>query len=159
MIGVLLFQFRSERFNPAYIVMFVINFALAVLGTWRASRQIDMFDGVRMSMWAVVTIVLVCVLLFVISNSVRLSPRHARLATFLGGLSYPLYLLHQEVGYSVMNWAGALIGPQFTAIFAIGVSLALATVVYLFVEKKGSRWLRNALMQLIGSISSKARQA
>jgi peptidoglycan/LPS O-acetylase OafA/YrhL len=63
---------------------------------------------------------------------------------FLGNISYPLYLLHQNIGYvliSRMKQAG------FTAhlwlLVPVVVSLLLATAVNRMIEKPSRRWLRN----------------
>lgn len=55
---------------------------------------------------------------------------------FLGGISYPLYLVHQHIGYVVMRGVYARGAPPGVAIVsACAVALAIATALHLLVEK------------------------
>jgi peptidoglycan/LPS O-acetylase OafA/YrhL len=62
---------------------------------------------------------------------------------WLGALSYPLYLIHQNVGYSVIAALEAISLPPWAAtLMAIAVALGLAQLVHDFVEKPAMRILR-----------------
>jgi peptidoglycan/LPS O-acetylase OafA/YrhL len=68
--------------------------------------------------------------------------------TFLGRISYPLYLLHQEIGYVVMAAvmrAGLPLAAAATV--AVLVALAAATAVTLLVDEPVRRALRHRLLQ------------
>ncbi len=62
---------------------------------------------------------------------------------FLGDISYPLYLLHQHIGYAVisrMQAAGLAAEPWL--LVPAAVSLVLAAAVHRLVEKPAREWLR-----------------
>jgi peptidoglycan/LPS O-acetylase OafA/YrhL len=62
---------------------------------------------------------------------------------FLGAISYPLYLLHNEIGIRV-QWALVVAGcnPWIAFLAAICVAIALATLVHLKVETPARRRIR-----------------
>lgn len=63
---------------------------------------------------------------------------------FLGDISYPLYLLHQNIGYAIisrMQQAGFTALPWL--LVPVMASLLLATIVHRLVEKPSRRWLRD----------------
>jgi peptidoglycan/LPS O-acetylase OafA/YrhL len=63
---------------------------------------------------------------------------------WLGSISYPLYLVHQYIGWSVIDHAQRLGLNVWAAIaIAIAVSLALANLIHLFVEVPGARIIRS----------------
>ena len=72
----------------------------------------------------------------------------------LGSISYPLYLVHQSVGFRVQEW---LVDDGlsawlsfFTAIFAV---VAVAYLVSVCVEQPARRWIRDAYRsRLVGSV-------
>lgn len=60
---------------------------------------------------------------------------------FLGSISYPLYLVHHNIGYAVMRKLETQVqGVQICA--AVAVSLALAIMLSYLVEKPGIRFIR-----------------
>lgn len=68
---------------------------------------------------------------------------NARVLVWLGALSYPLYLVHQNVGYAVIAALEAAGLPAWAATaLAIGVALALAQMIHQFVEAPSLRVLR-----------------
>jgi len=60
----------------------------------------------------------------------------------LGGISYPLYLLHQNAGYILINFAAPAIGKWSAAALAIFLSLAVSWWIYSHVEPAGRRIIR-----------------
>ena len=64
----------------------------------------------------------------------------------LGGVSYPLYLVHGSIGYRVQYWATIDLGLSAIAglIVALAAVVLLATAISVFVERPVQRWLRDA---------------
>ncbi|MDP2118452.1 MAG: acyltransferase [Hoeflea sp.] len=71
--------------------------------------------------------------------------RHVRAGPWvlaLGGLSYPLYLVHQNAGYILINLSAPMIGKWSAAALAILMSLAVSWWIYRHVEPVGRRIIR-----------------
>lgn len=63
---------------------------------------------------------------------------------FLGTISYPLYLLHQNIGYIVMRESMRIGVPTDLAILlAIAITIGLAAALTWSVEKPARAWLRD----------------
>lgn len=62
---------------------------------------------------------------------------------FLGAISYPLYLLHENIGWSVqlqaLSWGLPI---DATILLALAVSLALSTALHALVEQPAMDWIR-----------------
>lgn len=70
--------------------------------------------------------------------------RHGVLV-WLGTISYPLYLLHENIGWSLQLRLGELGVPtDLTIVIALVASLALSTAVALWVEQPAMRWIRSS---------------
>ncbi len=69
-----------------------------------------------------------------------------------GVLTYPLYLLHQHIGYMVFNFAYPAINMHVLFWSTIVGVLLLAYVVHMFVEKRLSSPMKSALNKLADSI-------
>ncbi len=65
---------------------------------------------------------------------------------FLGEISYPLYLLHQQAGFAVIRKLEALgANPNVAVAIAMLLTIGTATLVSRLIEKPGRRWLRMQL--------------
>jgi len=92
---------------------------------------------------------LVCLLyvLFTLLAFDRLRVLAARPLFWLGAISYPLYLTHQNIGYIVINrlYGAGFDNPAIVIGVPILLALALATAIHRFVEVPGQRVLRDWL--------------
>jgi peptidoglycan/LPS O-acetylase OafA/YrhL len=86
------------------------------------------------------------------------SPRPSRISPrfflALGAVSYPLYLLHQHIGYIAFNkLSGSMSGP--VALLTVTAAIiALAALVWLGVEKPLRSPLRRTLLSLAQRITA-----
>jgi peptidoglycan/LPS O-acetylase OafA/YrhL len=75
----------------------------------------------------------------------------------LGGLTYPLYLLHQNIGYIAIDAMAPSTGRWPAAILTTAALLAASWVVWRFVEPPLQRALRAVLMPLAERTASVLR--
>src|SRR5699024_929201 len=68
-----------------------------------------------------------------------------RVLTFLGALTYPLYLLHEYFGWALIQVLHPALGKWLTLTATVAASLAMAWLVHRFVERPVHRPLRKAL--------------
>lgn len=73
----------------------------------------------------------------------RLRWLNSGLFLWLGSISYPLYLIHENIGWSIQLQALARGVPFYlTVLMVLAVSLALATAMTRWIEKPAMRWIR-----------------
>lgn len=88
--------------------------------------------------------VLACYGLFALAISGYLDRLASRPLLFLGSLSYSLYLVHQNLGYGVMDWGYRQQLPALLSVaIALGIALLLAYVIHRLVERPALRWFRD----------------
>ena len=91
------------------------------------------------------------VILFLIGAFVLIAARpsvpflRARPLVWLGAISYPLYLLHQNVGYVVLHHTVDTVGRYPARVLALLVSVLLAWLVHELVEVRVSRRIGRAI--------------
>jgi peptidoglycan/LPS O-acetylase OafA/YrhL len=71
------------------------------------------------------------------------------LARILGNLTYPLYLLHQHIGFIAFNRLEGLAPPAVIALGTLAGLLALSYLVWHLVERPGQRWLKAMLPRVL----------
>lgn len=130
-LGMALFLFtESGRFHPLIWVQVVLaGINEGLMSHW--------FNGIVVSGLA---------MLFIAVIVVRDVPiLRVKILLWLGAISYPLYLVHQNVGYVVMDKVVSFVGPVGGRIVAIALAVFLAWVVHEIVEIRVTRWLHKKL--------------
>lgn len=83
--------------------------------------------------------------------------RPSALTLGLGGLTYPLYLLHQNIGYLAIDAAAPAIGKWAAALLTILVAAAVSWAIWRFVERPSQRALRRTLSPLVDKLLAAMR--
>jgi peptidoglycan/LPS O-acetylase OafA/YrhL len=124
MLGIVTFQFRRRYVSR---LVYLVQVAVLTLGAWRNDGLIIGIAGAATAM----------IIAFVDVNL----DRHW---TFLGMISYSLYLLHVPIGGRVINLGERLGGGLSTklAVLAVALAVTLATswIFYRLVERPAQRW-------------------
>ncbi|WP_309246962.1 acyltransferase family protein, partial [Streptomyces somaliensis] len=148
------------RFRPTALLWGVVlmSFAAAVptaRATWRASVG-------NMGQWvpfwpvmAVLTVSFAAMALIATGRTDRITWRWLPAA---GALTYPLYLLHQYIGWELVTYAeeNARIHPAVLLGGMVGGMAAAAFLVHRFVEGPLGRWLRPRVRAGVEDASSRA---
>jgi len=101
-------------------------------------------------------------IVFILAALRVLPPLRTKVLLFFGSISYPLYLLHQNVGYAIIRYLSQNLGINSNlAILAAFATVVLgATAVARLVEQPSLRFLRKLYSQkLRPSIFGKASRA
>jgi peptidoglycan/LPS O-acetylase OafA/YrhL len=94
--------------------------------------------------WIELAKLIACAVVFSLAVYDRLPMLRWKPVVALGAISYPLYLLHQNIGYIVMGvlHEAAKVPADVAILIAIVVVLALATVVSFAIERPSMHALR-----------------
>jgi peptidoglycan/LPS O-acetylase OafA/YrhL len=76
---------------------------------------------------------------------------------FLGGLTYPLYLLHENIGYALLNTLFSAETRWLGLAYVAALSFVVAAAVYLWFDLPVRRRLRKAIGELTGTTPGSAR--
>ena len=140
------FLHHVERSRTVHWLLILSVPAMLAQSAFKAAIVNEIYGDVLnlLAVWALLLGGAAAVLL-----SHRMSFKHAAAVTFLGGLTYPLYLLHENIGYALLN---TLFTPQTRWLglaFVVAVSYGAAAAVYVWFDQPARRWLRRSLRQLV----------
>ena len=99
---------------------------------------------------AVIAVVIqaLCFLIMALIASHRLILRRVALATALGALTYPLYLLHNRIGKLIFVTIEPSVSPLIGVLLIGSLSFGLSWLMAEYVERRGLRWVnRTPLVQ------------
>jgi peptidoglycan/LPS O-acetylase OafA/YrhL len=75
---------------------------------------------------------------------------------WLGGLTYPLYLVHDDMGFIAFHYLGGLTNKYVVVGSVLAVMLALAFLIHVLVEKRYSRALGRYVERFLNRFSEDA---
>lgn len=139
-LGIALYLMKVERRSFAGWCLAVPALMLAGAQTYLDFERVDMLDGSRSA--PVVSLVVAIAAFTLVWASLRVRSTIPG-AQVLGAMSYPLYLLHQLVGYWAIVHLTPSIGPAGAAATAIGGVVLACWVFVKFAEPPMAAWIRN----------------
>jgi peptidoglycan/LPS O-acetylase OafA/YrhL len=134
-VGICLYRISVSEATGLTYFLLASAISLSLLGSSKASLEAPGFE------YFFVTVVLTSVVWFATARRVRIL--ETRLMQFLGKISYPLYLLHQVMGFVILRkfeLAGA--PPAVAVLFATCCVISAAVVVNVLIERPGQKLLR-----------------
>ena len=139
-LGILIYLWHAGRARPSTLILLGFSLAICITGPVWSLRPI--------SGPAYILVVAGSAALVAIgSRDGSILGRIAPLV-FLGDISYPLYLLHQNLGYIVIrrltDWG---CGADLAMLGATTFALALAYAITRYLEKPARAWLRASLVR------------
>jgi peptidoglycan/LPS O-acetylase OafA/YrhL len=153
-LGVLLRHVRTQGVSAFAVAVAALHLYCAGIGTWHGMAFIDLQDGVRSPVWVGGLIASGCFALVGLAVFLPMSrgPRTmARAAIFAGGVSYPLYLVHQVVGLTLSDLFAARLPDTLAVMLALLCIGAIAASVHVAVERRARPRLRAAIARRLGA--------
>ena len=139
--GIILHRLRHHGRSTVRLILLAASLLLAIATSFRTRGWMLEHYGIGLPDLHLVAAVIVLFAIFIaaVSFGERLAPSRQLLA--LGGLTYPLYLLHQNIGYVALNALTPMLGRWLAAAISISAMLILAYVVWAWIEPPARRWL------------------
>jgi peptidoglycan/LPS O-acetylase OafA/YrhL len=142
-VGLLIYQhFRGRRSALLYGLL-ALAIGTSIFQALHKLPKLNHLTGGAFDQWTVVAICLVSVAVICLATRVRRVPLPAALLIGAGGLTYPLYLLHMQMGYVLWSTVAAP-APSHAIVIVSGISL-LAWAVWRYVERPAQRWTKDFL--------------
>lgn len=150
--GVLLYALREGHRDATTQMVLGLAAATAVLQSVLNARLMTAQLGVPFDPVIVAAIAGSIIVLTVLAVRARRTLLPASLALAVGGMTYPLYLFHHQIGYVAYL---QLDGGRHSAVIVAGILLtlvAVALLIWRFVDRPGQRLMRTLLTKAVAAI-------
>ncbi|PBC78918.1 peptidoglycan/LPS O-acetylase OafA/YrhL [Streptomyces sp. TLI_235] len=136
-----------RRFGPDLLLWLLVGFTFlagcrSVLPTY---RFVAAQAGYPVPEWGVVALLAVFYLLMAAVALDWFRAVQWRWLTTAGAVTYPLYLLHEYIGWEVIDTVGTRVDPGLLIGALLVAMIAASWLVHRFVERPAARWLRPRL--------------
>jgi peptidoglycan/LPS O-acetylase OafA/YrhL len=147
--GILIYRLRQGDYS---VVNWLLLGVSAIYASWAAFIEMGETSVVNHGAFSplIFVVLMITVYLAIVFAALYkgriISPR---LPVFLGALTYPLYLLHQMIGYDLIRHLQGKLPDGAVVAGAVFLVLLLAALVQRFFERPVVPWVRRGLTQLI----------
>jgi len=148
-VGILLYQVRKQGASVLNTCGYIVAGGLCV---YMGSVQIDGFVEFVTSYKRVVASVFVFTMLIIFyliaGGSISIKP--AGWVTLLGAITYPLYLLHNSIGTTIIDASASLLGEQLSVLVVVIVMLLSSVFIHKYLEQPLTLFLRSIFKKVGG---------
>lgn len=143
-VGICAYLMRSGERSRAVHGLFAVASALSVAYAWtQAARTVDY---TRVDVAVVVSLAAAIPVLFWLISRHRFEMAGNKTLYWAATLTYPIYLLHEYIGYVAMTWLAKAGLPPALCVGLVGLGvLALAYGVHVWLERPVSPMVRRAV--------------
>ncbi|MBH1937949.1 acyltransferase [Streptomyces sp. AV19] len=120
--------------------------------TWSHLRT---YLGHTVPYWPVVVVVGMWFVLMAFLATGRLSWVTCRWLPVAGALTYPLYLLHECIGWQITHVMGERVPPHVIVPLVVAGMLVVSWFVHRYVERPAGRWLRTRMVQAFAQVKGR----
>ena len=144
-------------FKLFHIAILLITLLLALAGS---HKQVESYIRSPDELDKIITngILLLSYLLFYLLSTNKLNFNKSLLITYLGGITYPLYLIHAKAGKVIFDQISYYLSPYIALFLIICFVLLISLVLHIYVEKKLSNFFKLTLEALVLSSSNWAKR-
>lgn len=140
MIGIAFYRIYNEINDNWDYILIVINFAVSTplyLVNHKHNTNSLVFLYVAFGL-------IICLYFLFVKGHLKFLSNFKPLL-FLGNVSYALYLIHQNIGYIIINKTESLIGRSLAILFAMVISIGLASIITYKIEPFVKPFVRKLL--------------
>ncbi|ATC93414.1 acyltransferase family protein [Pseudoalteromonas tunicata] len=154
--GIIFYLFYKGNRAPIWFCALIVSLGVSMLKAADYLLYFDVVQRAEFSLLVINSVIVVMYLLFIFLikySSYFVKYLNVKLVVFLGGLTYPLYLVHQNASYILFSYFSG--DNEFLLLFFLLIaSFILSTFIYLIIEKKVHRKLSRFTHSFLNRVSS-----
>lgn len=155
--GLLIYELYRGRRNTALQWLLALSIATAVFQAVHNLGRLRDDTGAIFDGWIVAIVCIVSILVVIRATRIRQLPLPAGVIIGAGGLTYPLYLLHQKIGYVALYWIGPVAHPAVLVSAIVIAIMLLSWAMWRYVEKPCQRLTKQVLTDIAASFGQTVR--
>lgn len=143
--GAAFFLVWSKGISLARIGLICASWGMSAYQSIGRKASFEVSHGVNLNSYVIVSIITVLYLVMLLVAMKRTGALGNRKWLLFGALTYPIYLLHERIGFMIFDFIHPLTSSRFVLWAVAAGIIGLSYVVHVSVEKKFSPILRNWL--------------
>jgi hypothetical protein len=150
--GAAFYLIRLEGHSLDKYALIFISYILACLNAVKGVPSANAHFNTEFSPAIIVLLISSFYFLFFLISAKKTHWINKPYFTVIGALTYPLYLVHQNIGFIIFNHFDSDNYKYLVLFFTIALSLTISLVINIYIEKKYSGKLKNILNKAVYSV-------
>jgi peptidoglycan/LPS O-acetylase OafA/YrhL len=143
--GLLIYELHLGRRDAVLQSLLAAAIACAVFQSIHNLAWLRDHTGALFDDWIVATICLASIVMIIWATRIRHLPLSGRVVFAIGGVTYPLYLLHQYIGYVALQRIGPVANPAILVALVLVSIGVLSWATWRYVERPSQRFTKQSL--------------
>lgn len=143
--GIIFYQIFKEGIKVRHIILLLICFVLSLKGAMLQIDKVEQHYHTSFSPYIICSAITAFYILMFLVTTGRLQVINSPKMLQLGLLTYPLYLIHQNIGYIIFNNLGILINKYILVLSTVTLMLLLSYFISKYIERPVAAFLKNVL--------------
>lgn len=146
--GAVFFLIRREGISKYYTSLLVICLLISLSGSISAIPAFEAKYGVETSTFIVASLILIFYLFFLALSLGRTKFASKPIFLYLGVMTYPLYLIHENIGFMIFNLFHDSVNKYVLLISVTAIMLVMSYLISTKFEGHTARKLKGVLVKL-----------
>lgn len=146
--GAFFYQVRLQGVNKFRIFMIFVSYILSLKYALGRLPHLENYYNVAFSDEIVIVIITIYYLLFILFSLQKLAFINIKSMMILGVITYPLYLIHQNIGYMLFNYFANSINKYMLLLMVISCLMIISYFIHIVIEKRIAESLKKLLDKL-----------
>ncbi len=143
--GLLLYEIYRGRWDRSVLLLLALATITAVNEALAGAAWLRGHYHIALDNWVIAGLCVASIALVWLSTRVRRLPLPPALILAIGGLTYPMYLLHQHIGYMLLNrFEGTATAAQLIVATTLAV-MAASWLIWRYIERPAQKWMKRSL--------------
>jgi len=146
--------YRNNKFSFLdYLILFLSFIASIMYLNKHISHMSEVFNH-QFNMSIIFSILIsFYFIFFAVSNNVFLINKDKKIYNVMGGVTYPLYLIHSYIGYIIFNNLYALMNKYVLLLSTVLLMILFSYIIHIFIEKKLGKYMKKQILQFIDRLA------
>ena len=144
-VGLLIYEYYRGRRDLALFGILALSLGTAVFQAVHKLERLGVHTGGTFDKRIVAGICLVSIAIIFLATRIRKLPLPAGLVLAAGGITYPLYLLHMQMGYTILYAAAPVRNVELWTAAIVSGMVVLAWATWRFFERPAHRWTKDRM--------------
>ena len=131
--GLMIYEIYRGRRDPMVFSILGLSAGVAVFHAVHSLAWLRSHSGTAFDSWVVAAICLISIVAIFLATRIKQFPLPPALTVVIGGITYPLYLLHQQIGYTILTRLAPADTRLAVTMTVLGIVL-LSWIIWRYIE-------------------------
>jgi len=156
-VGLLIYEYYRGRRDLKLYGILALSVGTSVFQAIHKLERLGVHTGGSFDVRIVAAICFVSIAIIFLATRIRKLPLPAGLVLAAGGITYPLYLLHMQMGYTILIAAAPVRNVELWTVTITFGTVILAWVTWRFIEPSAHRWTKSKMSAFATSLGWSSR--